>query len=84
MEEQQRMLMEHNKTQLELEMLLRETLSLLNNSEMRLKNEELRRKGYVQLMRKATALDQNKELQFRMLINLHEEKIRRLSFNSWG
>ena len=48
--EQQKMLIEQNKTQLELEMILREIMQLLDNSESKLKEEISRRKKYVSIM----------------------------------
>lgn len=35
-------------------------------------------------MSKASESQANKELQMRMLINLYEEKIRRVDFDNWG
>lgn len=48
--EQQKMLIEQNKTQLELEMILREIMQLLDSSESKLKEEISRRKKYVNIM----------------------------------
>ena len=83
-EEQQLFLIEQNKNQLEVEILLQESLLILGESESKLGDEIQKKEEFMNVMRQAANLHETKELQMRMMINLYEEKVRRLKFENWN
>jgi kinesin family protein 15 len=84
LEEQQKVLLEHNKNQIELEQLLQEAMGMLEASETKAKSIEEKAQKMRTISRKASAVSENKEMQMRMMLNLYEEKLRRISFSNWG
>ena len=83
-EEQQRALMELNKNQIDLETLLHEVSQEYEHAESRAKAEADKLSRVMSKVNKSSTIQQNKERQLRMMIDLCEEKIRKLSFNSWS
>jgi len=65
-------------------MLLKESLGVLEDSEKRLNSEIKKKDEFMSAMKNASGIYENKELQMRMMINLYEEKVRRLKFDNWN
>ena len=75
-EEHQKELMEMNRNQIELE-------SLLTDSMIELASAESKYEKITALFNEATSISKKKELQLKMMVDLYEEKLRRISFNNW-
>lgn len=84
LEQQQKNLIEQNIVQLETEQLLAETLGFVEASSAKAKEESDKLSKLRGIYQRATSIGETRELHMRMLIDLYEEKCRRLSYNSWG
>jgi kinesin family protein 15 len=84
LDQQQSKLIEENLLQLEAEELLAEALGLVEESATKALAESQKLSKLTEVSQQSSTLGEKRELYMRMMIDLYEEKCRRLSYNSWG
>lgn len=84
LEQQQNSLIEQNIVQMETEQLLGDTMAFIEASNAQAMEESDKLSKLKEIYQKATVVGESRELQLRMMVDLFEEKFRRLNYNSWG
>lgn len=77
-------LIDKNGLQLEMELMLQETVSFINSSEESADNERNKSEKLKAIHEQAVAISDRREKQLRMMVDLYEEKIRRLGYGAWS
>lgn len=80
----QKELVEHNSLQLDLETMLQETVSLIDSSQAIADSEKLKTEKIKAIHEQASSIGERREKQLRMMVELYEEKIRRLGYGAWS
>lgn len=66
-----------NQQQLDLELLLKDCMEMINESEQRLGQEYTKKQEFMKLFKQACSMYESKENQMKLMINLYEDKIHR-------
>lgn len=80
----QKEILDLNKNQLEYEMLLEELAELMSSSQAIAQRESSKLQKLKSIQEEARTIGDRRELQLRMMVDLYEEKVRRMGFGGWS